>query len=81
MIFDFQIDHMIKNLLKFIKQCSNIKNILLVQIINTIKKKFRDELESHLNIYLNNSKYKIKVLDRQMALIFLQNYFVCQKVT
>ena len=60
MIFDFQIDHMIKNLLKFIKQCSNIKNIFISSDNKYYKEKIQNELESHLNIYLNNSKYKIR---------------------
>ena len=59
MIFDFQIDHMIKNLLKFIKQC-NIKNIFISSDNKYYKEKIQI-IRSHLNIYLNNSKYKIKL--------------------
>ena len=79
MIFDFQIDHMIKNLLKFIKQCSNIKNIFISSDNKYYKEKIQNELESHLNIYLNNSKYKIRSFRQTNGTDFLTELFCMSK--
>tara|TARA_B100001741_G_scaffold281042_1_gene254604 strand:- start:94 stop:984 length:891 start_codon:yes stop_codon:yes gene_type:complete len=79
MIFDFQINSMIKNLKNFINLKTKIKNIFVCSDDKFYKEKVLKTLNKNFNIYSNNSFYKVNNFRQTNGKDFLTELFCLSK--
>ena len=79
MIFDFQITHMINNVMNFINKKSLKNNIFICSDSKFYKKKFLDKLKNKTNIISNNSLFKPKNFRQTSGEDFLTELFCLSK--
>jgi hypothetical protein len=75
MIFDFQIEHMIKNLINFIHSKSKINSVFISSDDGFYKEKILKTFKNKINIFSNNSKYKTKNFRQTAGKDFLIELF------
>ena len=79
MIFDFQIKHMIENLLSFVKSKTKIKIFFITSDNKYYKDKIYNKLKKKVKIYSNNSKYEVKSFRQTSGEDFLIELFCLSK--
>jgi hypothetical protein len=79
MIFDFQINNMIKNLPNFIKSRSEIKNIFICSDDKFYKKEVLKKITNDFNIFLNNTFYTTNNLRQTNGIDFVTELFSLSK--
>jgi hypothetical protein len=79
MIFDFQIENMIKNLNNFIKSKSKINNVFISSDNKYYKEKIIKKLKDKINIFSNNSSYRIKSFRQTTGKDFITELFCLSK--
>ena len=79
MIFNFQIDHMINNLINFINSKSRVKNIFISSDNKFYKQKALKKLNDKINIYSNKSIYKTENFRQTNGHDFITELFCLSK--
>ena len=79
MIFDFQVRHMIKNLLSFVKSKTKINKFFITSDNKYYKEKIYNKLKGKVRIYSNNSKYEVKSFRQTSGEDFLVELFCLSK--
>jgi len=79
MIFDFQIKHMIKHLLSFVKSKTKINNFFISSDNKYYYQKIHNEIKKKANIYSNNSNYKTQNFRQTNGEDFLIELFCLSK--
>jgi hypothetical protein len=79
MIFDFQIDQMLKNINNFIKFKSKVKNIFICSDDKFYKIFFIKELKKMYNVYLNQSKFQKLKFRQTSGIDFVTELFCLSK--
>ena len=79
MIFDFQVRHMIKNLLSFVKSKTKINKFFITSDNKYYKEKIYNKLKGKVRIYSNDSKYDVKSFRQTSGEDFLVELFCLSK--
>lgn len=79
MIFDFQINRMIKNLINFVNSKTKINNVFICSDDKFYKKKILKTLNKNFNIFSNNSLYKINNFRQTNGKDFVTELFCLSK--
>ena len=79
MIFDFQIKHMIKNLLRFVKLKTKINKFFITSDNKHYKEEIFNKLKNKVKIYSNNSKYKTQNFRQTSGEDFIIELFCLSK--
>ena len=79
MIFDFQIKHMIKHLLSFVKSKTKINNFFISSDNKYYNLKIHNEIKKKANIYSNNSNYNTQSFRQTNGEDFLIELFCLSK--
>lgn len=79
MIFDFQINNMIKNLPNFISSKSKIKNIFICSDNEFYKKKVLKKITNDFNIFSNNTYYTTNNFRQTNGIDFITELFSLSK--
>jgi hypothetical protein len=79
MIFDFQINRMIKNLINFVNSKTKINNVFICSDDKFYKEKILKTLNKNFNIFSNNSLYKINNFRQTNGKDFVTELFCLSK--
>ena len=79
MIFDFQIHHMIRNLLNFIRTNTKIHNVFISSDNKYYKELIFKKLKNSFKIYSNQSIYKTKNFRQTNGVDFITELFCLSK--
>lgn len=79
MIFDFQIEHMIKNLINFINSKSKINNVFISSDNRFYREKIIKAFKNKINIFSNNSSYQTKNFRQTTGKDFVTELFCLSK--
>lgn len=79
MIFDFQIDHMLKKLPNFIYKKTQINNVFIASDDKFYKEKFQKRFSTNTNVFFNKSKYKTSNFRQTSGIDFIIELFCLSK--
>jgi len=79
MIFDFQINDMLKNLANFIYLKSKIRNVFICSDDKFYREKALKKLSENFNVFSNNTSYKVKNFRQTSGIDFITELFCLSK--